>query len=166
MRGDISSPLYTCSISSYFPRAANSVFYRSAINLDKTKYYLAELCKGSTADSDSVCLGSNPSSAAKEKTTIIRWSFFSFLWPRNYKEPSSLLCKDWVRIPSTKCDGIQRRAEILAFRSIRGTFQTHFPPAQLYPSSATIFRWSFFSFLWPQNYDLWSQTYEQRLPSL
>ncbi len=25
----------------------------------------AELCKGSTADSDSVCLGSNPSSAAK-----------------------------------------------------------------------------------------------------
>ena len=27
---------------------------------------LAELCKGSTADSDSVCLGSNPSSAAKK----------------------------------------------------------------------------------------------------
>ncbi len=26
----------------------------------------AELCKGSTADSDSVCLGSNPSSAAKK----------------------------------------------------------------------------------------------------
>ena len=26
---------------------------------------VAELCKGSTADSDSVCLGSNPSSAAK-----------------------------------------------------------------------------------------------------
>ena len=25
---------------------------------------IAELCKGSTADSDSVCLGSNPSSAA------------------------------------------------------------------------------------------------------
>ena len=28
--------------------------------------FLAELCKGSTADSDSVCLGSNPSSAAKK----------------------------------------------------------------------------------------------------
>ena len=27
----------------------------------------AELCKGSTADSDSVCLGSNPSSAAKKR---------------------------------------------------------------------------------------------------
>lgn len=26
---------------------------------------VAELCKGSTTDSDSVCLGSNPSSAAK-----------------------------------------------------------------------------------------------------
>ncbi len=26
--------------------------------------FVAELCKGSTADSDSVCLGSNPSSAA------------------------------------------------------------------------------------------------------
>ena len=32
---------------------------------------IAELCKGSTADSDSVCLGSNPSSAAIEKQTII-----------------------------------------------------------------------------------------------
>ena len=29
---------------------------------------IAELCKGSTTDSDSVCLGSNPSSAAKRKT--------------------------------------------------------------------------------------------------
>lgn len=28
------------------------------------QYNIAELCKGSTADSDSVCLGSNPSSAA------------------------------------------------------------------------------------------------------
>lgn len=27
----------------------------------------AELCKGSTADSDSVCLGSNPSSAANAR---------------------------------------------------------------------------------------------------
>ena len=44
---------------------------------------LAELCKGSTADSDSVCLGSNPSSAAKRKTTIIGWSFFLFFWLQN-----------------------------------------------------------------------------------
>ena len=29
--------------------------------------YIAGLCKGSTADSDSVCLGSNPSSAAKNR---------------------------------------------------------------------------------------------------
>ena len=29
--------------------------------------FIAELCKGSTADSDSVCLGSNPSSAAIRK---------------------------------------------------------------------------------------------------
>ena len=28
---------------------------------------VAELCNGSTYDSDSYCLGSNPSSAAKEK---------------------------------------------------------------------------------------------------
>ncbi len=28
---------------------------------------VAELCNGSTADSDSVCLGSNPSSAGKKK---------------------------------------------------------------------------------------------------
>ena len=29
---------------------------------------IAELCKGSTADSDSVCEGSNPSPAAKQET--------------------------------------------------------------------------------------------------
>ena len=29
-------------------------------------FIFAELCKGSTADSDSVCLGSNPSSATKK----------------------------------------------------------------------------------------------------
>ena len=34
----------------------------------------AVLCKGSTADSDSVCLGSNPGTAAK--------------WPRFYSEKS------------------------------------------------------------------------------
>ena len=37
--------------------------------------FVAELCKGSTADSDSVCLGSNPSSAAK-KDIAYAVSFF------------------------------------------------------------------------------------------
>ena len=31
---------------------------------------IAELCKGSTTDSDSVCLGSNPSSAASKKRLL------------------------------------------------------------------------------------------------
>ena len=39
---------------------------------------IAELCKGSTADSDSVCLGSNPSSAAKNKKDTTRVSFLFF----------------------------------------------------------------------------------------
>ena len=36
---------------------------------------IAELCKGSTADSDSVCLGSNPSSAAIKKHPSFRGVF-------------------------------------------------------------------------------------------
>ena len=32
------------------------------------RFCIAELCKGSTTDSDSVCLGSNPSRAAIEQT--------------------------------------------------------------------------------------------------
>ncbi len=34
------------------------------------KMNIAELCNGSTADSDSVCLGSNPSSATINKKTL------------------------------------------------------------------------------------------------
>ena len=49
------------------------------IKRQSEKEYLAELCSGSTADSDSVCLGSNPYSPAKEKQTIIRWSVFFLL---------------------------------------------------------------------------------------
>ena len=38
---------------------------------------LAGLCKGSTADSDSVCEGSNPSPAAMKSTTLhVLWIFF------------------------------------------------------------------------------------------
>ena len=36
------------------------------------KEFIAELCKGSTADSDSVCLGSNPSSAARYHLEAVR----------------------------------------------------------------------------------------------
>ena len=32
--------------------------------------FVAELCKGSTSDSDSLCLGSNPSSAAKKRLSL------------------------------------------------------------------------------------------------
>ena len=40
---------------------------------------IAELCKGSTIDSDSICLGSNPSSAAKVlKTKVFGTFYFSF----------------------------------------------------------------------------------------
>ena len=35
---------------------------------------IAELCKGSTADSDSVCEGSNPSPAAKQKALELHGS--------------------------------------------------------------------------------------------
>ena len=52
-------------------------FLKKIIDKGKIKLYnmqvlfegqlnIAELCKGSTADSDSVCLGSNPSSATKK----------------------------------------------------------------------------------------------------
>ena len=40
----------------------NNVYYTSSL---WGQHIIAELCKGSTADSDSVCLGSNPSSATK-----------------------------------------------------------------------------------------------------
>ena len=40
---------------------------------------LADLCKGSTADSDSVCLGSNPRSAAKAQRTPSGVRFFCAL---------------------------------------------------------------------------------------
>ena len=52
----------------------NTFFYKKRLDNFKISVIIisvvkniAELCKGSTADSDSVCLGSNPSSAAKKK---------------------------------------------------------------------------------------------------
>ena len=46
---------------------------RKHIDKERGKKYnnkadIARLCKGSTTDSDSVCLGSNPSPAARKKT--------------------------------------------------------------------------------------------------
>ena len=52
------------------------------IKRQSEKEYLAELCSGSTADSDSVCLGSNPSSAAKENRPSSD-GLFSFFWLQN-----------------------------------------------------------------------------------
>ena len=54
--------------------------------------YIAELCSGSTADSDSVCLGSNPSSAAKNKKHSTRSAFCFCLQNRGFEHsvlPSS-----------------------------------------------------------------------------
>ena len=42
---------------------------------------IAELCKGSTADSDSVCEGSNPSSAAKKPVIGFNHRLFSNFLP-------------------------------------------------------------------------------------
>ena len=39
---------------------------------------IGDLCNGSTADSDSVCLGSSPRSPARKKTnSLVSWSFFN-----------------------------------------------------------------------------------------
>ena len=43
------------------------------------KLNIAELCNGSTADSDSACEGSNPSSAAMKKALVIASAFFSYI---------------------------------------------------------------------------------------
>ena len=40
------------------------------------KRSLAELCNGSTTDSDSVCWGSNPYSAASKTDHVFSWSVF------------------------------------------------------------------------------------------
>ena len=40
-------------------------------------YYIAELCKGSTSDSDSLCSGSNPDSAATSERALLAPIFFT-----------------------------------------------------------------------------------------
>ena len=62
--------------------------------------FVAELCKGSTADSDSVCLGSNPSSAAKEndkfRQKLVVFSFIrhtaSYIASQFYCASHSVIC--------------------------------------------------------------------------
>ena len=50
--------------------------YNNICSLRRTD--IAGLCKGSTADSDSVCEGSNPSPAAIESPETVRFQDFSF----------------------------------------------------------------------------------------
>ena len=43
-----------------------------------TRYYIEDLCNGSTPDSDSVCGGSNPSSSARSTVVArLQWTFFA-----------------------------------------------------------------------------------------
>ena len=85
-----SSPKAERFLQSKF-RAANSVFFlfflRVFSNIGTFQLNIAELCKGSTADSDSVCLGSNPSSAAKKENRSL-WSVLFF--DAEQDEPSVL----------------------------------------------------------------------------
>ena len=61
--------------------APNTFLFRKQFNI-------AGLCKGSTADSDSVCLGSNPSPAARKKH-FERSAFFNKLrlWQKSKTPP-------------------------------------------------------------------------------
>ena len=60
---------------------------------------LAELCKGSTPDSDSVCEGSNPSSAAKNNSHPSGWLLFFVR-----REVSNHVCRPpmWLSSTSSK----------------------------------------------------------------
>ncbi len=50
-------------------------FIVKSLKCPETSKYIAELCNGSTYDSDSYRLGSNPSSAAKNKEHAFRRDF-------------------------------------------------------------------------------------------
>ena len=81
MRGDQGFPVTSAERPPRStPRAANSVssfLFPMRLSVGFFILNIAELCKGSTADSDSVCLGSNPSSAANKKRTFV-YQKFSF----------------------------------------------------------------------------------------
>ena len=64
---------------------------------------IAELCKGSTADSDSVCLGSNPSSAAIKNAPLKSRGAFFITANRGFEpcvSPSAKLGFAFERQPS------------------------------------------------------------------
>ena len=124
----------------FFKNPLTNAFYCDTIYKRQTaSTHLAELCKGSTADSDSVCLGSNPSSAAKEKRPSSDGRFFFPLAAKLSPEPSVLPIRAKLgfayrprRYPAS-CGDVSflwytRNDLLLLF------------PAQLYPSSAAIKR--------------------------
>ena len=81
-----------------------------------------ELCNGSTADSDSVCWGSNPYSPAKEKQTIIRWSVF--LWQGNRGSRTTVLaakpqCTGFAYPDRRSTSSLVRRREWVSSRTAR-----------------------------------------------
>ena len=59
------------NFSSFSPKHID----KQALSVYNIKRSVAEWCNGSTTDSDSVCWGSNPYSAAKNKTTVIDRGF-------------------------------------------------------------------------------------------
>ena len=101
--------------------------------LKTTKYNIAELCKGSTADSDSVCLGSNPSSAAKRKNRPL-WSVFSFeigvrIQTQTYTGRSLPSPKAKLADCAYRRGGILPCEEILLSLGKSGTIFAHFTPS-------------------------------------
>ena len=101
--------------------------------------HLGELCNGSTADSDSVCWGSNPYSAAKKSRPSPDGLFF-FSWLQNSVRISA---EGEVRIPQaqsnlrdTKPSRYMRREERIAVSFQQsGTKITKLPP-----NSISLFR--------------------------
>ena len=54
------------------------------------KVYIAELCNGSTTESDSVCWGSNPYSAANEKASTFRLVLFLVIIQQGFEQGGSV----------------------------------------------------------------------------
>ncbi len=63
----------------------------------------AELCKGSTADSDSVCLGSNPSSAAKNSAGFFACRVFNFTDRKSIMQLTAPLYYKQFKCIADKC---------------------------------------------------------------
>ena len=72
------------NFSSFSPKHID----KQALSVYNIKRSVAEWCNGSTTDSDSVCWGSNPYSAAKNKTTVIDRGFIFYNGIRTRRERS------------------------------------------------------------------------------